>query len=90
MERELLLEELEPYVRSALTVPLPPLIGQSMHKSYDNRMFYLLDGSASVVLNGESTIGKAMYFYAPALSQGVWINANRTYYKTIGCHRFYL
>jgi len=55
MERELLLEELEPYVRSALTVPLPPLIGQSMHKSYDNRMFYLLDGSASVVLNGEST-----------------------------------
>ena len=31
-----------------------------------------------------------MYFYAPALSQGVWINANRTYLMTIGCHRFYL
>jgi len=46
--------------------------------------------AAKRVLNGESTIGKAMYFYAPALSQGVWINANRTYYKTIGCHRFYL
>ena len=42
------------------------------------------------VLAGENVIGKAMYFYAPALSQGVWINANRMYFKTIGCHRFYL
>jgi len=46
--------------------------------------------AAKRVLNGENTIGNAMYFYAPALSQGIWINANRTYYKTIGCHRFYL
>lgn len=46
--------------------------------------------AAKRVLNGENTIGRAMYFYAPALSQGVWINANRTYFKTIGCHRFYL
>jgi len=46
--------------------------------------------AAMRVLDGENTIGSAMYFYAPALSQGVWINANRTYYKTIGCHRFYL
>ena len=42
------------------------------------------------VLSGENIIGSAMYFYAPALSQGTWINANRTYFKTIGCHRFYL
>ena len=34
--------------------------------------------------------GEALYFYAPALSDGLWINANRTYLKTIGCHRFYL
>lgn len=46
--------------------------------------------AAKRVLNGEETIGKALYFYAPALSQGVWINANRTYLTTIGCHRFYL
>ena len=46
--------------------------------------------AAKLVLDGKNTIGAAMYFYAPALSQGVWINANRTYYKTIGCHRFYL
>ena len=46
--------------------------------------------AAKRVLSGENTIGSAMYFYAPAHSQGVWINANRTYLKTIGCHRFYI
>lgn len=46
--------------------------------------------AARRVLDGERVIGGALYFYAPALSQGVWINANRTYLKTIGCHRFYL
>ena len=46
--------------------------------------------AAKRVLDGENTAGKALYFYAPALSQGVWINANRTYLMTIGCHRFYL
>lgn len=46
--------------------------------------------AAKRVLDGENTAGRALYFYAPALSQGVWINANRTYLKTIGCHRFYL
>ena len=45
--------------------------------------------AAKRVLDGENTAGRALYFYAPALSQGVWINANRTY-LTIGCHRFYL
>lgn len=42
------------------------------------------------VLNGDNTIGSALYFYAPALSQGIWIQNNRTFLKTIGCHRFYL
>ena len=46
--------------------------------------------AAKRVLDGENTVGAAMYFYAPDLSQGVWINANRTYLMTIGCHRFYL
>lgn len=46
--------------------------------------------AARRVLAGEQVIGEALFFYAPALSQGTWINANRTYYKTIGCHRFYL
>jgi N-acetylmuramoyl-L-alanine amidase len=47
-------------------------------------------GAAPPSRGGENTAGAALYFYAPALSQGVWINANRTYLMTIGCHRFYL
>ena len=46
--------------------------------------------AAKQVLDGADVIGDAMYFYAPTLSEGIWINANRTYFKTIGCHRFYL
>ncbi|MCI8398026.1 MAG: cell wall hydrolase [Oscillibacter sp.] len=45
--------------------------------------------AARLVLDGEKTIGGALFFYAPALSEGVWINDNRTYEQTIGCHRFY-
>jgi len=61
----------------------------------ENGMVYKTPSPRSVeaavrVLQGENTIGDAMYFYAPALSQGIWINANRPYLKTIGCHRFYL
>ena len=46
--------------------------------------------AARRVLAGENTVGQALYFYAPALSPGTWINANRPYHMTIGCHRFYL
>jgi len=47
--------------------------------------------AAKAVLSGEGrVVGDSLYFYAPALSQGIWINQNRTYYTTIGCHRFYL
>jgi len=47
--------------------------------------------AAKAVLSGEGrVVGDCLYFYAPALSQGLWINQNRTYYTTIGCHRFYL
>ena len=43
-----------------------------------------------VAIDGEETLEGAMFFYAPALSPGTWINENRTYLTTIGCHRFYL
>ena len=46
--------------------------------------------AAKAVLAGSDAAGRCLYFYAPALSKGAWINANRTYYTTIGCHRFYL
>ena len=60
-----------------------------------NGTIYKTPSSASVeaakrALNGEQPVGGALYFYAPALSQGIWITANRTYLRTIGCHRFYL
>ena len=45
--------------------------------------------AAMRVLNGEEALEGAMFFYAPALSPGTWINENRTYLTTIGCHRFY-
>ena len=46
--------------------------------------------AAKAVLAGQNVVGGCKYFYAPALSDGTWIRQNRTYYTTIGCHRFYL
>ena len=46
--------------------------------------------AAKAALAGTDIVGDCLYFYAPALSQGTWIRSNRTYYTTIGCHRFYL
>ncbi len=46
--------------------------------------------AAKRVLDGEKAVDDVLYFYAPALSQGIWINDNRIYSTTIGCHRFYL
>ena len=45
--------------------------------------------AAKAALAGTDIVGGCLYFYAPALSQGTWIKNNRTYYTTIGCHRFY-
>jgi N-acetylmuramoyl-L-alanine amidase len=61
----------------------------------ENGTVYDMPTEASVeaamrVLDGEEAVEDVMYFYAPELSQGLWINANRTYSTTIGCHRFYL
>lgn len=46
--------------------------------------------AAKAALAGTRIVGKCLYFYAPSLSQGTWIRTHRTYYTTIGCHRFYL
>ena len=45
--------------------------------------------AAKMVLEGADAVGDCIYFYAPALSPGTWINRNAEYYTTIGCHRFY-
>lgn len=46
--------------------------------------------AAHLVLRGANSVGDCMYFFNPSLSQGTWIRENRTYFTTIGCHRFYL
>ena len=46
--------------------------------------------AARRALSGENTVGDALYFFTPALSQGSWIDSSRTFRQTIGCHRFYL
>ncbi len=46
--------------------------------------------AAKACLNGARVLKDSLYFFAPALSEGAWITANRTYAATIGCHRFYV
>ena len=46
--------------------------------------------AAKLALQGVNVVGESMFFFNPDLSPGTWIVNNRTYYKTIGCHRFYL
>ena len=46
--------------------------------------------AAKMVLEGANVVGDSLYFYNPTLSQSTWFDANRPYYTTIGCHRFYL
>lgn len=45
---------------------------------------------AKMTLEGAQVVGKSLYFFAPALSEGTWIVNNRTYYTSIGGHDFYL
>lgn len=45
--------------------------------------------AARLVLEGENTAGTSLYFFAPALSEGNWIDVSRNYQQTIGSHRFY-
>lgn len=55
-----------------------------------NDPYHLSVTAAKLCLEGARVVGDCMYFFAPALSPGTWIVNNRTYYTTIGCHRFYL
>lgn len=45
--------------------------------------------AARRVLEGENTAGTSLYFFAPALSEGSWIDESRSFQQTIGSHRFY-
>ena len=45
--------------------------------------------AARMVLAGANTVGESLYFFAPALSDGLWIRTNRPYYMTMGCLMFF-
>ena len=52
--------------------------------------YHLSVTAAKLCLEGAQAVENCLYFFAPDLSPGTWIVNNRTYYTTIGCHRFYL
>lgn len=45
---------------------------------------------AKRALRGENTAGDCLFFFNPDTASSSWIKNNRTYYKTIANHRFYL
>jgi len=45
--------------------------------------------AAQLALNGARAADGCLYFFNPALSQGLWVRQNRTYFGSIGCHVFY-
>ena len=55
-----------------------------------NDPYHLSVIAAKLCLEGAQVVEDCLYFFAPALSPGTWIVNNRTYFTTIGCHRFYL
>ncbi len=46
--------------------------------------------AAKFSLNGFNTVGKCLYFFNPKTATNSWIKENRTFYKTIGNHDFYV
>lgn len=46
--------------------------------------------AAKRALLGENYAGKSLYFLNPKIAESFWIVNNRTFYKTIGNHDFYL
>lgn len=45
--------------------------------------------AARLALNGANAAGPCLYFFNPALSEGLWIRRNCAYFGSIGCHAFY-
>ncbi len=46
--------------------------------------------AAKRALKGENNIGESLYFLNPKIATNFWIVNNRSFYKTIGNHDFYL
>lgn len=46
--------------------------------------------AAKRALRNENVVGDSLYFFNPRISKSSWISRNRTYFKTIANHDFYL
>ncbi|MBQ7667743.1 MAG: cell wall hydrolase [Clostridia bacterium] len=46
--------------------------------------------AAIAALTGKNIVGECLYFLNPKIAKSKWIIENRTFYKTIGNHDFYL
>lgn len=46
--------------------------------------------AAKFSLNGYNVVGNCLYFFNPKTATNSWIKENRTYYKSIGNHDFYV
>ena len=67
-------------------VQFEPVINGSIYKTPS----YKSISAAKKALSGENAAGKSLYFLNPRIAQNSWIVKNRTFYKRIGNHDFYI
>ena len=67
-------------------VQFEPVINGSIYKAPSHKSI----SAAKKALSGVNTAGKSLYFLNPRIAQNSWIVKNRTFYKSIGNHDFYI
>lgn len=67
-------------------VQFQPVLNGEIYNTPSNECL----NAAKLSLNGTNTVGKSLFFLNPSIAQSFWIVNNRTFYKTIGNHDFYL
>ncbi len=67
-------------------VQFEPVLNGSIYKTPS----YKSISAAKKALSGENTAGKSLFFLNPRKAESSWIIKNRTFYKSIGNHDFYI
>lgn len=67
-------------------IQFEPVINGSIYKTPSHKSI----SAAKKALSGVNTAGKSLYFLNPRIAQNSWIVKNRTFYKSIGNHDFYM
>lgn len=67
-------------------VQFTPILNGSIHNTPASPSY----SAAKRALKGSNTVGESLYFLNPRIAQSFWIINNRTFYKSIGLHDFYL